>query len=77
MRTKFSTDYSFELNFKGYELEVHGTYTPAENDTRDTPGCSHKFSVDKVKLMDADSDVVPDDVKIGDLEDFILDKKFD
>lgn len=77
MKNKFSTDYSFEVNYKGYELEVHGTYTPGEDDTRDTQGSSHKFSVDKVKLMGADAEVVPDDVKIGDLEDFILDKKFD
>lgn len=74
-------EHTVEVSFKGYELEVTGIYTPGEDEVRypvDSayPGSSPKFDIKKVKMIGADSDVVPSDVNESELEDYILDKEF-
>lgn len=77
-----STTYTIEIEYKGYDLSVHGVYTPGERDTRDTQGCSSRFAIDKVELIEPLTDPDPDnlwktDVDYRGLEERILEKHFE
>lgn len=70
------TSYTFEhITFKDYSLFVQGTYDKGIFKHRE-----HSFSITKVEVIDVDTEdrtVLPVDLNIGDLEDYIIKIKFE
>lgn len=72
-KLKHRSDFTFEFNYKGEDISVHGTFIPATDDTRDTPGTSERFVIDKVTYLN--SDEVPE-LFTEALEEHILNTQF-